>query len=230
MNGESVGVDKLVSVEELEELARKLGWDYARYGLRPPVDVHAGVWEEFRAGCVKYEATPLKHDRYVRKWLQIRASALKRERIVDPGVTVELLRAIDTPTCPITLVELTHGKDRDSDWSIDRLDNDGAYVPRNLAVMSRKANEAKGSKSFWEVYELSEGTETVKGLSPREWLRLACIMHAVCMPHDKSLEHIFLPLAAEFHPEIPRHSWYSLQKLLLGACSIASKRNELIRG
>ena len=221
--------DEFAAVQDFEEVARKLGWDYGRYGLRPPEDAHEWVKQEYEVARTKFGAAPLTHDRFVRKWLQLRASALKRRRIVDPGVTVGLLRAIDTPTCPITLVELTHGKNRDSDWSIDRLDNDGAYAPRNLAVMSRKVNHAKGAKTFWQVYELSEATEDAEGLSPREWLRLACMMYAACHSSDESLEQIALPLATRLHPEVPRHSWYSLQMLLLDACLVAHKRNELIQ-
>lgn len=88
--------------------------------------------------------------------------------------------AIDVERCPVTLVPLTHSKLQPSDWSIDRLNNNGAYAPGNLAVMSTHANRAKGDKSFPQVHELSQGTEAIDGLLPREWARLASMMHAPC--------------------------------------------------
>jgi hypothetical protein len=45
----------------------------------------------------------------------------------------------------VTFEPLTHGECSDTDWSIDRLVNDGAYADGNLVVMSTKANKAKAA-------------------------------------------------------------------------------------
>ena len=220
--------EKPASAEELDEVARKLGWDYARYGLRPPDDVPSIVLDEYKAGAAKFGVATRKHDRFVRKWLQLRGSALRRGRIVNPDVDIDYLREIDVEICPVTLVKLTHGERTDSDWSVDRLDNDGAYAVGNLAIMSTKANSAKGVRSFRAVRRIAEGNKTIDGLTPSEWLRLACIMYGAC----RSTEHApdeALPLATRLPPSTFRPSWYSLQMVMLDTCSNAHRRNELLR-
>ena len=77
-------------------------------------------------------------------------------------------------------IELTHGARRGSDWSVDRLNNDGAYAPNNLAVMSTLANQAKGSRCFEHVYALSQRGQPTDGPAPVEWLRLAALTLGPC--------------------------------------------------
>lgn len=220
--------DKLASEEELAELGRKLGWDYARYGLRPPDGAPAIVLGEYKAGATKFGALTRKHDRFVRKWLQLRASAMRRSRIVSPDVDIDYLKKIDVEICPITLVKLTHGERTDSDWSVDRLNNAGAYAPGNLAVMSTKANSAKGTRSFEVVRQFAEGSDQIDGLAPGEWLRLACIMYGACLSTGHAREEA-LPLATQLPPWTFRPSWFSLQMVILDACSNARLRNDVLR-
>jgi hypothetical protein len=95
---------------------------------------------------------------------------------VDPKVTPQWLRCIDVNECPVMRIALTHGQGLRCDASIDRLNNDGAYAPGNLAVMSAAANLAKGRRSFEEVLLLSQRDEPTEGLAAVEWLRLAALM------------------------------------------------------
>lgn len=78
-------------------------------------------------------------DRFVRKWLQLRLGAFVRGRSVAADVTVELLRRMDVSHCPVTRERLTHATRLDTDASVDRLNNDGAYAASNLAMMSATA-------------------------------------------------------------------------------------------
>lgn len=177
----------LLGDAEIVELSRALGDDYAAYGLNPPPKAKEAFWEAFweafregyRAGLARH-ARPRGTDRFERKWLQLRFQALVRGRAVSKDVTVDFLKFLDVPVCPITLMPLTHGKLKPSDWSIDRLNNNGAYATPNLAVISLHANRAKGAKGLDEVRKLSEREGPVGGLTPKEWARMAATMFAPC--------------------------------------------------
>jgi hypothetical protein len=165
---------------EIAELWRELGSDYARYGMNLPKDAPPSLTEGFKAQRHAQSGKPLSHDKYVRKWLNIRRNALLRERKVPASTTVEAIRAIDTPTCPVTLVELTKGAEDGTDWSVDRLNNDLAYALGNILIMSTKANLAKGTKTLDEVRELAQSRYPCDGLQPREWARLEALMYGPC--------------------------------------------------
>ncbi|WP_175772437.1 hypothetical protein [Paraburkholderia phenazinium] len=93
-----------------------------------------------------------------------------------PTVTPSYIEFIDHQNCPITLIELTHGTGADTDWSVDRVNNDGAYAEGNLVVMSTRANKAKGDKSLLDVIDLTAEALTLPGLTVRETLRLRSVM------------------------------------------------------
>lgn len=150
-----------------------IGWDFAAYGLHLPSEVSTGLRDGYAAGQSKFRRPIGEADRYVRKWLQLRHNASKRGRLFEDDVTPEWLREIDVRTCPITGEPLTHAAMEDSDWSIDRIVNDGSYARPNLAVMSTRANKAKGNKSIHEICSLSRSSKAVDGLTPQEWYRLA---------------------------------------------------------
>jgi hypothetical protein len=163
------------------------------------------------------------------KWLQLRLNAFRRRRILDREVTPDYLKRIDCAMCPITLIALTHATLAESDWSVDRINNDGAYAPGNLMVMCLKANRAKGSKGLREVIELSSGNEqgTVLGLSKREWARLACVM--VGAQNWTGASPPLLPLLTRL-PEDSRAPLYLVfQQMLLLSARIATERNRLMK-
>lgn len=102
-------------------------------------------------------------DRFERKCLQLRLGAFMRGLPFDADVAQR----------PVTREALSHGEQLGTDWSVDRLNNDGAYAPDNLAVMSTRVNVAKSNRSFEQVPALSEREVPSGGLLPIEWLRLA---------------------------------------------------------
>ena len=170
----------MLSKEEIAERYRALGDDMAYFGVRPRKLAPTAFEEGYRAGLARH-VRPRAADRFVRKWLHMRRQALSRRRAVSQDVTLEFLRTIDVSVCPVTLVSLTHGEVAPTDWSIDRLNNNGAYGVGNIAVMSTRANSAKGERSLAEVQQLSAGSETVHGLTPREWERMAATMYGACV-------------------------------------------------
>ena len=169
-----------IDFDDHAEAGRALGHDLYRLtrlsdGIDWPQNVREG-FEHARA-----QRTPRSSaDVYKRKWLQLRLSALERGRFVSDGVTPHYLRRIDVPECPVLRIALTRSTLEDSDWSVDRLNNDAAYAPNNLAVMSTRANRAKGDRDFAEVLRLSQLDRPTDGLEPVQWLRLAALMLGPC--------------------------------------------------
>ena len=161
-------------------VAFSLGWDYAFYGQTCFLD-DPDIEKGRQAGQARFGTHGTKKpDRYERKWLLLRTNAWRRQRVVSEDVTPEYLRRIDSAYCPILDIELTHGTMSGSDWSIDRVNNDGAYARGNLAVLSAAVNEAKGSLSFDEVLDRALSTQSSDGLTPVQWLKLASLMGAPC--------------------------------------------------
>lgn len=210
-----------MSDDDLRELGRRLGFDFATYGVElwGSAAALAGVSEGYASRKAE-RPLRLNHDRrHTRKWLQLRVSALDRKKVVDDAIDADFIAAIDCETCPVTLESLTHGMSRDSDWSIDRLNNNGGYAVGNLVVMSRRANSAKSAKSLIEVVEIAERGEIVGGLTPAEWLRLASLMVAPCVVNDSRLfvAYADLPLATRIPTLSVRLQHQQFQRLLLEA-------------
>lgn len=170
-------------------------------------------------------ATP---DRFTRKWLQLRMGAWRRGRVVDDEVTPELLRALDVAHCPVTRTALTHGEHLDTDWSIDRLNNDAAYAASNLAVMSVQANRAKGARSFDEVLLLAGLPHATAGLAPHEWLRLATLMLGPAFA-TRHLAAPALPLCAPLPCRSTRLALQQIQRLLTLQARRPDGKNRLVR-
>lgn len=202
-----------LSQVELNERYRALGHDFASYGLNLPEDATAALEEGYHAGLAR-QRRPRNADRFVRKWLQIRNHALARRRAVSEKVTVESLRRLDIAVCPITLVALTHGERKPSDWSIDRLNNNGAYAIGNLAVISARVNHAKGDKGLIEVQRLSEGGCSVEGLAPREWARMFATMYGPCIVEGQE-EKLKIRQVAPIAPDTIGFPWQVFQSLLV---------------
>lgn len=185
--------------------AFEIGWDFARHRLVPPADhLHAGHpvrqgWEAGQAvfGTRTREATP-----HVRKWLQLRLGAWLRGKAFEGvGVTPAFLRRIDVPACSITGELLTHATGKPSDASVDRVNNAAGYAVGNLAVMSRRANEAKSDYAWDDAARFARQVVagrlgTIDGLDAAQWARLSVLMSfATPLPHATaaSLPLLLLP-------------------------------------
>lgn len=204
--------------DKKREIGNILGWDYARFGITPYDDVPESVREGYESGKRQFP-NPRRNksdEPYIKKWLQLRRYALKRNKLVDDGIDANYIKTIHFPKCPVTLVDLTQSQGKGSDWSVDRLNNNGAYAPGNLAVMSTQANRAKGDKNFDDVYALATGgnnEERIGSLTRREWLRMACIMYGPCFVEIRNPVH--LPLATFLPKKIAMPAWLSFQLFLL---------------
>jgi len=166
----------------------EIGWDHAHYRVMPPVEhLHAGhpVRQGWQAGHCVFGARTLRATPHVRKWLQLRLNAWLRGRAFeDVQVTPNYLSQIDVAVCPITRELLTHGTGQPSDASVDRVFNGAGYAAGNLAVMSVRANAAKGDCGWDDALGFVRQIEAgqlgqIGGLDAAQWSRLAVLMSFV---------------------------------------------------
>lgn len=210
------------------EAARTLGHDLYQRSLLMP---EAGWENPVLEGFYSAEARRLPRqngDRFVRKWLQLRGNALRRKRIVDHQVTPALLMQIDVVDCPVLRLPLTHAEQTDTDWSVDRLNNDGAYVPRNLAIISTRANLSKADLQFDEVYDRARGIVPDLQLTPEEWMRIAVLMVGPCFVEQPTFAPI-LPLLAPLPLRTARSATQMIQYVLTTQTKIAADRNTVVK-
>lgn len=160
----------------------EIGWDWARTGAYPPLDLldNKHFAAGFQSGKRHWKAAP-DDDRFVRKWLQLRGSAWRRSRAIAHDVTPDYLRQIDVSHCPITREPLTHGTLADTDASVDRINNALGYCRGNLAVVSTRANRAKGMLDAISMLQLARELDAkgpqarMAGLDVNAWTRLATL-------------------------------------------------------
>lgn len=135
----------------------------------------------------------------------LRLSAFARGLPVSAAITKDYLRQITVTICPVSGVELTQGTLSDTDWSVDRLENDLGYVPGNICFMSARANQLKGTAGFEELVDeaakvlLEEGPsgygkDLGNGLLVIEALRLAALAAAPA-GYAKGMIGDFIPVA-----------------------------------
>jgi hypothetical protein len=155
-----------------------LGWDIAALGRSiDTIACNADVLDGYKAGKLHFPRPQRHRDRYEIKWIQLRLGALSRHRIVQPEITPHYLEYIDADVCPVSLIRLTHSTQNDTDWSVDRINNSGAYADANLMVISTRVNRVKNDKTYDEVRRLADNNTSCPALSQVEWRRLACLMY-----------------------------------------------------
>jgi hypothetical protein len=162
-----------------DRLFYNLGWDYASHGMSIDESDVEEMRIGFHEGQVHFKGKTKPTDIYIRKWLQIRYNALKRSRHFDDEVTPVFLKHIVTPLCPVSRIRMTAGTLTDSDWSIDRIINDGGYSQKNLMVLATSVNQIKGSMSLTEIYERVKCPGIDTRLTHVEWSRMFSICQHV---------------------------------------------------
>jgi hypothetical protein len=176
-----------------EHIGFELGWDYAHHRVCPPApyaEEDSPLRHGLLAGQAAFGLRTLAATRHTRKWLQLRLHAWLRGRSVEGvQVTPNYLQQIDVTHCPITRTALSSATLEASDASIDRVRNDAGYAAGNLAVMSTKANHAKGSHGFREALSFMQQIEAERlpglgGLNAEQWSRVAVLCSFV-----EPLEH-----------------------------------------
>ena len=161
----------VIQEQNRERIAYNIGWDAGVYGIELydewPVDFVTG-WAEAR----RQNPHPKKHDKFIRKWIQLRAGAYSRGKPFSDGVTPKYLKMINQGICPVTFDTLTYARNCDQDWSIDRVDNDRGYERGNLIILSRRVNAAKSALSYPEIQRCFDSNRAVPGLTKGETIML----------------------------------------------------------
>lgn len=176
-----------VSAHERNGMA--LGRDYALHGITPPIahlypqsPLQRG-WLATRGRAVRTPATP-----QVELWLALRTHAWARGRsFEDIQLTPHHLGQLDTSHCPITRDLLG-----DDNRSIDRVRDDAGYAAGNLAVMSHRANQAKGQRGRLALVDMTASCAAgpitrIGGLTEADWERLAVLSSFVTpLSHEEA--------------------------------------------
>ncbi|MEO8837375.1 MAG: hypothetical protein ABI351_01535 [Herbaspirillum sp.] len=156
---------------------------------------------------------------FVRKWLSLRLSAIKRGMVVDQSVTPKFLERVTDGSCPVTLEKIEFNSKSPHNPSVDRLVNDVTYMAGNICVLSIRANRAKADKSFEQVAKLAESGQYAEGLEAVEWMRLASLMYGAWSRGVKKSDPYLLPLAAMPGPSMFSSTSQVVQLLLTRHCT-----------
>lgn len=146
---------------QTDKIARDIGFDMYRYNI-PIVEMekYAAVQEGYRHAQSLDVSKVSRATIFERKLLSIKMRAYRKG--IEVEITEDDLASAFHDCkgiCPVTGREMTVAKVADTDWSVDRLDNDKGYLPDNIVIMSRRANEAKDSLSLHELIMYCMGLE-----------------------------------------------------------------------
>lgn len=133
-----------------EQIGFELGFDMYRFGIRLDSMPHFESVEKGHLAAETQNVSRLKMQSvYEKKWIQIRIRAFTK------GITVNLtpddLQDALKKThgkCPIIDEKLTFNTGFDTDWSVDRVNNDIGYTADNIFIMSSRANVYKSDISL----------------------------------------------------------------------------------
>ena len=161
-------------------LAFEVGFDHYRFGF--PLDISRfsdNHRSDVRNGydAAKFQQVSRKKpDIYEKKLLCIRDRALIKGLAVT--ITVDdLYREFEKTQgiCPVTDIPFTFAENNDTDWSVDRIDNDHGYCPDNIVIVSVIVNQAKSDLDLAGVIKgaLAPHQSETELLSDREWFRMA---------------------------------------------------------
>ncbi|KQW45413.1 MULTISPECIES: hypothetical protein [unclassified Roseateles] len=170
-------IDAPAAISAHERTGLALGRDYALHGLTPPI-AHLYPQSPLQRGWLAARGRPVRTpaSTQVEQWLALRTHAWARGRsFEDIQLTPHHLAQLDTTHCPITRDLLD-----DSSRSVDRVRDDAGYAAGNLAVMSQRANRAKGQRGHQALADMAASCAAgpitrIGGLTEADWERLAVL-------------------------------------------------------
>jgi len=191
--------DAPATISAHERVGLALGRDYALHGVTPPI-AHLYPQSPLQRGWLAARGRPVRTPAgpQVERWLALRTHAWARGRsFEDIQLTPHHLAQLDTTHCPITRELLD-----DDSRSIDRVRDDAGYAAGNLAIMSRRANQAKGDRSRQALTDMATSCAAgpitrIGGLAEKEWQRLSVLASFVTLlPHEEAAQiplHVLPP-------------------------------------
>ncbi|MDC8786529.1 hypothetical protein [Roseateles koreensis] len=179
-----------------QSLGLRLGWDFARHGLTPPVEhlfATSPLRQGWQAGCATFGRRTLRANAHAQLWLQIRTHAWARGRsFEDIQLTPNFLQQIEATVCPITRQALNNKGSARNERSIDRVRDDAGYAAGNIVMMSLAANQAKAQHNWHSANAVAQSVRQgpihrIAGLDAQEWQRIAVLCSLVTeMPHEEA--------------------------------------------
>ena len=187
--------DAPAAVSAHEQVGLALGRDYALHGLTPPI-AHLYPQSPLQRGWMAGKSQAFRRSSRasasasVELWLALRTHAWARGRsFEDIQLTPHHLAQLAVSHCPITRELLG-----DDNRSIDRVRDDAGYAAGNLAVMSHRANQAKGSRGYSALVDMAASCAAgpvtrIGGLTEADWERLAVLSSFVTpLSHEQAAQ------------------------------------------
>jgi hypothetical protein len=188
--------DAIMQREEKDKVGYLIGQDWAYYKQPLPDNADAAIYRGYESNTAHIPGR-IEVDRFTKKWLQLRYHAYLRNRTVSESIDTKLLQAIDISFCRITKKNLTHSTKGPDDWSVERLCNVAGYALGNITIISKEANEARGSMNFEEICAASTSSRATNGLKAHEWMRYKDLVRGPYFwaGHVKGIEPLSTPVA-----------------------------------
>lgn len=144
---------QFIKQSQTDEVGREIGFDMYRFNIPlTEMENYSAVQEGFQTAQIQDVSRVARPTIFGRKLIQIKMRAYRK------GIAVEIsesdLEAAYNDCrglCPVTGREMTVAKILDTDWSVDRLDNERGYLPDNIVIMSSMANQAKGDITLHDL-------------------------------------------------------------------------------
>jgi hypothetical protein len=180
-----------------EDVGFQIGWDHARHGLVPPVELMSDgvpLGQGWRAGRALFGRRTLASTRATRGWLQLRLAAWKQGlEFETTQVTPHYLAQIEATRCPVTRRPLGGAPDDDASPVVVRLNPEAGWAAGHLATLSRRAADAltpAGARAaLRQAARVDAGIDAAPAaLVPAEVWRLAVLLSFVApLPFAEAL-------------------------------------------
>lgn len=189
------------------DTAFAIGWDHAERGVVPPPEhLHPAspVRQGWQAGREGFGRRSLPAGVHVRRWLQARLDAWLDGIAFDADtVNPALLRRIDVARCPVTREAIGDDGAQPTGPALVRLDEGAGFTAGHLAVVSRRAAEARRGLGVEDMLGRAQAifdgrAAEIAGLDAAGWSRLALLVSfATPLPHARAacLPMVALPPA-----------------------------------
>ncbi|MCW5612340.1 MAG: hypothetical protein KIS83_16940 [Rubrivivax sp.] len=173
----------LPAADAIDRTGFDLGWDHARHGLVPePALLHEAtpVGQGWRAARATFGPRTLAASAPLRLQLALRTAAWRQGIAFDAlQVTPHHLAQIQVVRCPVLRCTLGGAPAAPTAAVVERLNPQAGFAAGNLAVMSRRAAEARAGLDLLDLVRRARRAECAgepeDGLPAAAWWRLAAL-------------------------------------------------------